>query len=174
MRSSEAAIRRSKTFRARLKREKDYRKRFTENAQGPLVEARLFPFSPGDVGKFLEFLAGMVRESGEKNRLREAIGIMVSLLDPVSCWLTHCEHCWSSAPMNCTAGKNPHTCPKANAYREKKNADHAECQPCQYRTSLNPDIVKRGFFKGYFCEAKRNSDRPQYCPKLKKEGIECT
>jgi hypothetical protein len=165
-RSAEAAIRRSKTFRDRLNLHKRCRERYPEHTTEPLDENDLFPFAPSEVGRFLEFLDGMVREREEKAELRHAVNIMITLLDPCSCHLSHCEHCWRGAPMSCIAGKNPRTCPKAAAYRDKKSADHEECQACQHRVDFYRG-GKRTFFKGYNCNVKRNADRPANCPKAK-------
>lgn len=169
-RSAEAAIKRSGTFKKHMKLEQELRAKYPDSCKEPLDESRHFPFSPFHIANFLVFLEGMVQERKEKEKLRHAVGILISLLDPCECWLSHCEHCHGSAPMNCMAGKNPRTCPKAKAYREKKSADHDECLTCIFRQRANIYDSKRSFFKGYRCDVKRNADRPANCPKVKKES----
>lgn len=163
--SAEAAIRRTRSFTSSLSFHKSFHEKHPEPDQKPFDEQTLFPFRPSDVGRFLRFIEGLAGARADKANLRKAVHILIGLLDPCSCWISHCKHNHGSAAMNCMDGKNPRRCPKAAQYRAKKEANHEECAACSLRET-RAYSGKRSFHQGHLCMARRNADRPANCPKV--------
>lgn len=117
---------------------------------------------PSDIGWFFAFLGNGHPSRKEKEDMRKAAHILTNLLDKSQCYRTHCKDWSSHYPCNCQAGKNPKRCPELKAYLEKKHANHAECEGCKNRSGKYSDVT-------FWCNVKRNADRPENCPKMKKE-----
>lgn len=117
--------------------------------------------NPKEIGWLFAFLGNGNVSREEKNAMRKAAHIMTMLLDKSQCGLNHCEKWSSRHPCNCYDGKNPKRCPKVRAYNEKKHANHEECDGCKHRSGRHPNGQ-------YWCQVKRNADRPENCPKVKR------
>lgn len=78
------------------------------------------------VEAFFVYLGDRCRARGDKERLRQAAGICIGLLDGHNhCPKGHCKEWGSRHPMNCRAGRNPRTCKDCKKYLEKKAAREA-------------------------------------------------
>jgi hypothetical protein len=117
------------------------------------------------VGWLFAFLGNGNVSREEKSAMRKAAHILIKLLDKSQCPRTHCKDWSSQFPCNCLAGKNPKRCPELKSYIAKKHANHPECKGCKSRSGKYSDGQ-------YWCQVKRNADRPEGCPKVKKESGE--
>lgn len=156
-RSAEAAIKRTKLFRDRLSMSKRVHEEHPE--LGPVYEGTLFHFDPSQIVRFLKFLGNGNVSRKEKEAMRQAANILTGLLDKGECLLPHCKDYNRRYPCSCYAGRNPQRCAKVKAYKEKKHAEHAECQGCGHQFSYGDGSLR--------CSVKRNSDRPENCPKIR-------
>lgn len=118
--------------------------------------------NPSEIGWFFAFLGNGHPSREEKTSMRKAAHILINLLDKSQCPRTHCKHWGSLHPCNCCANKNPKRCSDLKAYLEKKHANHIECVGCESRSGEYADGT-------YWCNVKRNADRPGNCPKVQND-----
>jgi len=63
----------------------------------------------------------LVKRGITDRKLNTAVGIILCLLEPPGCRMTHCEHYGNStAPMHCGLERVPGHCPIYRAYKKRK------------------------------------------------------
>ena len=68
-------------------------------------------------------LADVLLKRGITDRtLNTAVSVLIGLLEPPGCWMTHCKHYGNSnCPQNCGLERVPGRCQIYRAYRKRKD-----------------------------------------------------